>query len=459
MFSCRAAWTIAFAASLLLSAAAAQASVVFIDVNGAQGVPSAPDGNGNYWNAVTAVGPAVSLVDTSNAPTGWDVVISQVGSGGGSGLTGGLNNSIPAPSPYNVQPAYADGWYDNTPGGRNGQFTFSGLSGATAYRLTLWGARGSSWNDGTVTVTAGTPAGVSVLQENTLLALDLVPDASNQIAFILDEVSSGGPGGTNAVLSLMSLEDGFPLPPPPPGGLGSEIGVNFSRASSAVWTVLPPDASAGVVPESNWNNIPVDSSRSFGPIALESADGSLTPVTIESTVSPGWSGGNNGAGNATPDHVMMNGSLYFDNDDIDSGTITLSGLLDAFSPQEYSSYDLYVYFESNDNRRNMTLTVAGESITGLDGSTFGGAFLEAQGAGINANYAVFRGLTLGTLTIDAASDLGRAALAGLQIVGNPTTIIPEPSMLLVWSLLIALGIGAGWCRRRKRDRGSVLSTA
>jgi hypothetical protein len=279
------------------------------------------------------------------------------------------------------------------------------------------------------------------LQENTVLTVDVVPDASNQIAFTFDEVSSGGAGGTNAVLSLMSIEDGVPLPPLPQG---SEIGVNFSRASSSVWTVLPADAWAGVLPAPNWNDVPVDGSRSFGPITLENADGLLTSVTIESNVTPGWSGGNNGAGNITPDHILMNGSMYFDNDDIDSGAITLNGLLGAFSPQQYSSYDLYVYFESNDNQRNMTITVAGEGITGLDGSTFSGAFLEAQGAGVNANYAVFRGLTLDSLTIDARSDIGRAGIAGLQLVGNP---VPEPSAFL----LAAAGLlGFGLVARRKR---------
>jgi len=216
------------------------------------------------------------------------------------------------------------------------------------------------------------------------------------------------------------------------------IGVNFYRSSSAVWTQLGATDQAGEVAADNWNNIDIDPSRSFSAVALQDATGSATTVTIGSTVSPGYDG-NNGVGNTTPDHKMMNGSLYYDNGDgTDTGTITISGL-GGLAP----SYDLYLYFETNENDRDHTFTVTGpHSESGLDGATFNGTFIEATGSGVNANYMVFEGLTASTLTIDATATNGRAGLAGIQIVG-----IPEPSALL----LAAIGlVGLLACRRRRR---------
>jgi len=40
-------------------------------------------------------------------------------------------------------------------------------------------------------------------------------------------------------------------------------------------------------------------------------------------------------------------------------------------------------------------------------------------------------------------------IRGLAAGGSPTALIPEPSTLLVWSLLAGLGIGLGWWRRKR----------
>jgi len=41
------------------------------------------------------------------------------------------------------------------------------------------------------------------------------------------------------------------------------------------------------------------------------------------------------------------------------------------------------------------------------------------------------------------------AFTELRVLALEPTIIPEPSTLLVWSLLAGLGIGAGWYRRER----------
>ena len=46
-------------------------TIAFIDINDAQGVPSVPDTNGNYWNSTATATDTVALIDTSNVSTGW----------------------------------------------------------------------------------------------------------------------------------------------------------------------------------------------------------------------------------------------------------------------------------------------------------------------------------------------------------------------------------------------------
>jgi len=436
MVRCRIAWTLAFTASLLLGAAAAQAGVVaLIDVNDAQGVPSSPDGNGNYWNAITAVPATVNLVDSSNAPTRWDVALSQVGSGSGSGLTGGLNNTIAAPSPYDVQEAYADGWYDNTPGARNGQFTFSGLSTASAYRLTLWGARGSGWNDGTVTVTAGSPAGASVLQENTLLALDLVPDASNQIGFTFDEVSSGGPGGTNSVLSLMSLEDGFPLPPSPVPFRAGEMLIDFGKIGQETTTY----------DGKTWNNVADSPGAITTPQDLltnaVTTGGALTALDLH-VLNPPSAGFGIGQSNTDNDATGLG---YLHSASRDQMYITAGWGPVAFELRELATdgttYDLTMFgtLDAGDNRTSewtvggvpQTLDVGGNTTQVV---TFAGLLPDANG----------------TIAISYDHHAAGAGGSGVwSVLGITATPIPEPSTLVIWSLLAGVGIGAGWCRRRE----------
>jgi hypothetical protein len=424
--TCRTAWTIGLTASLFLVAAAAEAGVVaLIDVNGAQGVPPAPDGNGNYWNAVTSVPSTVSLVDTSNASTGWSVALSQVGSGGGSGLSGGLNNTIAAPAPYDVQEAYADGWYDNTPGGLNGRFTFSGLNSANVYHLTLWGARGSNWNDGTVNVTAGTPTGASVLYQNTGLTLDVRPNVSNQIAFTFDEISSGGAGGTNAVLSLMGLEDGGVAPPPPPAFGAGEMLIDFGKLGQETTTY----------DGKTWNNVAdaPGSITSPGYLLTDAVTtgGAATSLDLY-VVNPPSNGFGIGGSNTNNDATGL-GYPY-------SASRDQMYITAGFGPVNFELRDLnpgafynLTMFGTIDGTRTGSWTVGGVTKTlDLGGNT--------------TEQVVFKGI--------APDANGRIAIGYDGLVGSGVwsvlaiQAVPEPGALVVWSLLGGLGIGWGCWRRR-----------
>ena len=65
-------WILSVVMVLALSPVAGASTIAFIDVNGSKGTPPAPDGNGNYWNAITSgtLGTNVALTSTANTATG-----------------------------------------------------------------------------------------------------------------------------------------------------------------------------------------------------------------------------------------------------------------------------------------------------------------------------------------------------------------------------------------------------
>ena len=242
---------LALLVTLLLGAIGDAAPVAFIDVNDARGVPPAPDANGNYWNAITSgnLGTNVALTSTSNVSTGWTVNWSLQGSGG-AGLSGGLDNPIPAPAPFDVQQAYADSWYDNARGAGYAEVTFSGLDSSLPYRLSFWGARPSSGVPGTVTVTEGAAAGGPVLHlpQASLRALEILPSTSGDITFTFDKGIAGGSSTGTADISLMSLEQ---IPQFTYGLAYDYNAADNAGAASGTWQ----NAVAGTTPQRTWDFI------------------------------------------------------------------------------------------------------------------------------------------------------------------------------------------------------------
>ena len=192
------------------------------------------------------------------------------------------------------------------------------------------------------------------------------------------------------------------------------VSVNFYRTGNTAATYLEKEEEAGLVSAPEWLNIDVANSRSFPETMLQNTNGVALPLTIVSTVAPGYNALNN-VGTDTPNHKMMNTALYYDNTDNDTGAITISGFGENGMPERYK---VIIYFETNANDREHTITIDGVTLYGLDGATFDGTFIRATAIDVNANYMVFDKLTAASFSIDTLSN-GRCGIAGIQIIARP----------------------------------------
>lgn len=192
-------------------------------------------------------------------------------------------------------------------------------------------------------------------------------------------------------------------------------------------------------------NIHAVSGFSWGPLSFRDSTGAGAG-TISSSLSSGFNGfsGSVNAMADSADRTLMNGFTAWDPVDgtppEDSGSLTLSGLSTAFTAAP-GGYAVVVYFDTDNNAREATITVGGITRNGLDGSTFSGTYREAIGAGLDANFAVFPGLTAPSVSIDVDSNTGRMAVNGIVLYA-----IPEPLTLGLMGLGLPLVV---WVRRRR----------
>ena len=139
---------------------------------------------------------------------------------------------------------------------------------------------------------------------------------------------------------------------------------------------MDPEVEAGFVPSTNWNNF-----RNNGGLGLFNPDptdlfdstGELSDATISWEVGASFFNSNNGVGNQR----MMEG--WFGLNAGDDGYITVEDLPTTFTDP---TYDVYVYFDSNEtapNERTMSFTSGDQTIVGKElASNFSGLFLEAK---------------------------------------------------------------------------------
>ena len=231
------------------------------------------------------------------------------------------------------------------------------------------------------------------------------------------------------------------------------LGISANSASAAVvswnlnnWGDSPTGASptAGVVATSFWNDTWLDS-MSNPDTDLRDSTGGATTIDISWTSTNGtWNQSGNTHKGADADGTLNREILtgYLNGTGANSTSVTLSQI-------SYTTYDVYVYFASDDSARSGTVTdgTTTYSFGVLDNMIAGTNALFAQttdtGSGNpEANYAVFSNLSGASQTFSTsfmtAGQYG--GIAAIQIV----EIVPEPSAALLG------GLGMFGLLRRRR---------
>src|SRR5271163_4175931 len=173
---------------------------------------------------------------------------------------------------------------------------------------------------------------------------------------------------------------------------------------------------AGVVLESNWNN--ASGAAHGSPLALLDSTGASTTVTVTWSADDVWDSSiQDQAGNVR----MMKG--YLDNGNVDTTTVTVSGL-----PGNSAGYSVYVYAQGTSSSSTHTgiyqLSGAGittSSVALTYNSNFNGTFTQATSSNANGNYIVFTipnvtGFQLAAIPSTASNGVERAPVNGIQIV-------------------------------------------
>ena len=230
------------------------------------------------------------------------------------------------------------------------------------------------------------------------------------------------------------------------------IGVNFAPVSSG--QTLPSGASAGIVPQTNWQNITsTTTSTTITSTILSDNTGAATTAALSVSAPSSFIG----LGNyTTAANAVVGDEWLMDTNLAASGTMTFT-----ITSIPYASYDLIIYDLPLFTGVKYTYTVgstsyfgnsptAGNTSAGYVDNNGGTPFTFTQATSTNtlsptigADYARFDGLSGGTLTFSVTGGNGISYINGFQIIES----VPEPSraMLLLGGLL---SIAGGRTRRR-----------
>jgi hypothetical protein len=204
---------------------------------------------------------------------------------------------------------------------------------------------------------------------------------------------------------------------------GDSVGIKFAADQpSPDGSRLPPDAVAGVpgVESANWNNAegPSDILDHLVRDTL-GIPTTTTATVIWASTNTFFSGGNDNF--RGDDHTLMLG--YLDqNADATPIRVRIIGL-----PDDFATYDVYVYFLGSSPHRGGVYTVNAPTFDEV--SQFGFVGVEDSGPGYvdaglvvppaKGNYLVFRGLSGKTFDITADNDIdNRSPISAIEIVNT-----------------------------------------
>lgn len=219
----------------------------------------------------------------------------------------------------------------------------------------------------------------------------------------------------------------------------ASIGLNFGagRANAS----LAAGDSAGVVPQTNWNNL---NGAGGGPTVLNGDNGVASGASVIWASDEQWSiGGPAADANGT----LLNGWISENTTPGGSSPIDISGI-------PYANYDLIFYLNHDRAAEDVVLNEANgafSDFTAIENDTdilSPVTFVQQTTSGVGSgNYVIFSGLTASTLNINLQDATGGSAernpITGIQIVESAP--IPEAS-----SSLMALLAVIGFVARRRR---------
>ena len=193
------------------------------------------------------------------------------------------------------------------------------------------------------------------------------------------------------------------------------ISINFSASGTA----MASSESAGVVPETNWNN--GAGAILVKAMPLKDATGSPSGATVEWLAKS--TSINNNISDTAGNKRMMRTLLDISNANFDTATVMVNGL-----PANPNGWNVYVYFDGSNSTetREGSYVISGPGITtttilGIDAANtdFSGTFVQANNSA--GNYVLFTIPNVPGFTVDAtpyingASTL-RAPINGIQII-------------------------------------------
>lgn len=210
----------------------------------------------------------------------------------------------------------------------------------------------------------------------------------------------------------------------------ASIGVNFLGDGGVIqrWQLAPTDL-AGVLVQSNWNNVTTTPAGNVGlsDLLLDN-NGNYTAVQLRYLANDAW---NSDGPIATPNDRLMKGIIKEGNGTVDT-TMYLS-----FTNLPAGVYDVYLYGNVNGGPVDLDVSIGAVTNYWTEPAAFdeGTGFAQASSSDPNArapgNYAKFLGVSpvAGTITVAATYRAGSDGLgiAGLQLVTAgtfPSNTIP-----------------------------------
>jgi hypothetical protein len=226
------------------------------------------------------------------------------------------------------------------------------------------------------------------------------------------------------------------------------IGINFKGPTQAGTGASVGDRTAGVEPQSNWNDLGY-----WGSSSIKNDSGTVV-ANLSVNTSTSTDGYNSYATIPSDDgnRYLMRGYIYPPSGS--SMTVTISGL---GPPSTTHGYDVIVYFDGENSKGDwvtayaiaagtVTATIYGRDAKAT--SAWNGVFLEAFGTSDDdataGNYVRFTGLTASGFTLTATPISGDGPINAIQIIGAP-----EPVSLA----LVGVGLAATLVARRRSPAG------